>query len=283
MLNLEHVNKKFHGFSLNDISLHLPKGYIMGLIGPNGSGKTSLIHCIMGLYKLNSGMILVDRLDVAKEENKIKNRIGFVLNEDLFTGEMTLEENMKFYGAYYAEFKEDCCKMYCKRFCIDQSRKLKALSKGEKLKFQFAFALSHNPSLLILDEPTESFDPEFRDEFIKIITEFVKDGERSVLLATHLTDELDKIADYITFINHGELVLSMDKESLYDSYRLISGEDYKVNLISKNYLVWKEKGLYGSKALVHHSKYSNYDKELTVMRPSIEDIMYFIIKGEKKK
>lgn len=282
MIRVENMNKKLEKFQLKDISFNLPKGYIMGLIGPNGSGKTSLIHSIIGLYGIDSGSILVCGLDVYEDENRVKNNIGFVLNEDLFTTDMTLEENATFYGNYYNDFELKACKEYCERFCIRWKQKVRFLSKGEKLKFQFAFALAHHPKLLILDEPTESFDPEFREEFIRIITKFVADGEHSVLLATHLMEELEQVSDYITLLNKGKVIFSMEREGLLDSYRMVSGEAYKVNLISKDRLIWKEKGVYATKALVRHSKYATYDKELMVVRPSIEELMYFIIKGGEK-
>ncbi len=282
MLHLENVTKSFDGFQLSDITFDLPKGYIMGLIGPNGSGKTTLLHIIMGLYSVQTGTVTINEQKVCENEKEVRNKIGFVLNEELFTRSISLEENAKLYGNYFKAFDFQLLKNYCERFGLQMNRKLKHFSKGEKLKFQFAFALSHNPELLVLDEPTESFDPEFREEFIQIVTEFVRDGEHSVLLATHLTEELDRIADYITFIHQGNLVFSLDKETMLDSYRMVSGEDYKINLISKEHLIYKEKGTYVIKALVNHGKYYHYDKDLVVTRPTTSDIMYYIIKGDRK-
>lgn len=156
------------------------------------------------------------------------------------------------------------------------------LSKGEKLKFQFAFALAHRPKLLLLDEPAASFDPEFREEFTKIFTDFVADGEKSVLLATHMTAELDRIADYVTFLHHGEVRFSVERGELEKKYRLVTGEDYKVNLINPARVIHKEKGKYATVALVQHTNHSFYSKELEVTVPMLEDIMYHLIKGEKK-
>lgn len=281
MLCVEHVEKKLGNFHLTDISFQLPKGYIMGLIGPNGAGKTSLLYMMLGLYALDEGKITVNGLDTAKQEAAAKEQIGFVLTEELFCSQMSLKENANMYGKYYSEYEEELFLKYCSRFSLDFHKKLKKHSKGEKLKFQFAFALSHHPKLLILDEPTANFDPAFRDSFFKILTDFVRDGEHSVILATHLTKDLDRIADYVTFLNGGRLEFSMDKEKMADSYRLISGEDYKINLLPKEEMVYKEKGKYASKALVRKSKWSVYDKELQVDIPTIEDIMYFTLKGEK--
>ncbi len=282
MLHLENVTKRFDSFQLSNITFDLPKGYIMGLIGQNGSGKTTLLHIIMGLYSVQTGTVTFNERNAHEQEKEVKNKIGFVLNEELFTKGISLEENARLYGNYYNSFDFEIFEHYCERFGLQMNRKLKHYSKGEKLKFQFAFALSHNPELLILDEPTESFDPEFREEFIQIVTEFVRDGEHSVLLATHLTEELDRIADYITFIHKGNLVFSLDKETMLDSYRMVSGENYKVNLLSKEQIIYKEKGTYATKALVKHGKYYHYDRELMVSRPTTSDIMYYIIKGDEK-
>ena len=185
------------------------------------------------------------------------------------------------YGKYYEKYETDIFLQYCKRLQLEEAKKYKQLSKGEKLKFQFAFALAHQPKLLILDEPTANFDPEFRKEFLSILTEFVSDGEKSVLLATHITEDLDRIADYVTFLHKGEVKFSMDRKTLEQSYRLVSGEDYKINLINKERIIFKEKGKYGSKALVMHRRFSNYSDGVQVEIPGIEDIMYYMLKGEK--
>lgn len=184
MLKLNNVSKKFPNFSLQDISFELPKGYIMGLIGENGAGKTTILNHILGLYQPNSGTITIDGMTYREQEKQIKNRLGYVLTDEIFGGELTLVENANMYGKYYEHYKQPIFHEYCRRFQLEETKKFKHLSKGEKLKFQFAFALSHQPKLLVLDEPTANFDPDFRKEFLQILTEFVSDGEKSVLLAT---------------------------------------------------------------------------------------------------
>lgn len=282
MLTVQNVSKTLGNFQIKDISFQLPKGYIMGLVGPNGAGKTSLFHLIMGLYEMDQGQITINDFDITKEEALAKNDIGFVFTEELFTGNLSLIENAGMYGKYYSDYKEELFLKYCETFHLDANKKLKKHSKGEKLKFQFAFALSHQPKLLLLDEPTANFDPDFREIFFKILVQFVKDGEHSVILSTHLTKDLDRLADYVTFINHGKVVFSLDKETMGQRYRLVTGEAYKINLINKELVLHKENGKYSSKALVKHTRWSEYDKELLVEIPTIEDIMYFIVKGEKK-
>lgn len=282
MLKVQNLSKSMSGFQLKDLSFQLPKGYIMGMIGENGAGKTTLINCILGLYKTTNGEIEIDGMTYKEQEKQIKNEIGFVLNEDFFNGEISVLKNAQINGKYYAHYKDELFLNYCHRFGLQSNQKYKQLSKGEKLKFQFAFALSHKPKFLVLDEPTANFDPDFRTEFFKVLTEFVADGEKSVLLATHLTEDLDRIADYITFIHKGKLLFSMNREALEKKYRLVSGEKYLIKLIDKGRIIYQEDGKYGTKALVLHRTYSPYRKELTVEVPSVEDVMYYTLKGEKR-
>jgi len=280
MIRVEHVSKKLGSFQLKDIDFTIPPGYICGLIGENGAGKTSLLHLLLGLYRAEEGEIFINGHDIRKEEVAVKNDIGYVLSEELFDGNLTLMANADAYGKYYTNYDRELFQKYCNRFELDCNKKLKKHSKGEKLKFQFAFALSHQPMLLVLDEPTANFDPNFRKEFLKVLTEFIADGTRSVLLATHLTTDLDRIADYITFIHKGKLLFSSDRETVEKSFRIVSGEDYKLNLLPKEKVIHKEKGTYGSKALVHHKRYHVYDKEVTVTIPTIEELMYHFIKED---
>lgn len=281
LLQLNDISKNLGKFRIKDVSLELPEGYILGLIGPNGSGKTSLIHIILGLYKANAGELLIDGMSYEDSEIEIRNLIGTVLLDELFDHSATLKENGINYGAYYKNFSLETLEMYMERFGLDGDRKFKKLSKGEKLKFQFAFALSYDAKLLILDEPTGNFDPSFRKEFFAVLKEYIADGTKSVILSTHLTEDLDKVADYILYIENGSTIFSGDIEKLRDSYRLLTGEKYKINLLPSDRVIHKEEGNYGTKALVTHRPRNTYDKELTVAVPSLEELMYFITKRDK--
>lgn len=282
MLEISHVTKQLSGFSLNDITMTVPDGYIMGLIGQNGAGKTTLLEMIFGLYRADSGTITVDGKDIAKEEREGKDRIGYVFSQELFLKELTLEENAKMYGRYYSQFDLAKFKEYCVAFDIPTSSKLKSRSKGEKLKFQLAFALSHSPKLLILDEPFGSFDSEFLVQLRHILTGFVADGKHSVIIATHIMTELSEIADYVTMMAHGRVVFSMEKEELMEKYKLVSGEAYKIALLPKERVIYKEEKTYGATALVIHNRFCKYDKEVEVAAPTLEELMYYMVKGEKR-
>lgn len=281
IIEVKEVSKRLGSFTLNNITLELPKGYICGLIGPNGAGKTTLLHLILGLYRPEGGSILIDGMSYNDRETQIHDRIGTVLLEDLFDGALTLRQNGDEYGRYYSSYNAQVLEQYLERFGLESGRLFKKLSKGEKLKFQFAFALSHNAKLLVLDEPTGNFDVSFREEFFKILKEFIADGERSVLLSTHLTEDLDRMADYICYLEKGKVIFSGDIEELHDTYRMVAGEDYKVKLLRKEDIIYMEKGKYGTKALVKYRPRCPYDS-LTVTIPTIEELMYFITKRGKK-
>ena len=283
MIKVENVTKKFDesGFSLTDINFTVPKGYICGLIGENGAGKSTLINMILGLYHPNKGEIYVNGSNVVINEKITKDQIGYVLAEELFDSHLTLIRNADTYGKYYTKYDSQVFKEYCERFELDCKCKLKNLSKGQKLKFQFAFALAHKPLLLVLDEPTANFDPKFRKEFFDILANFISDGEHSVILATHLTSDLEVIGDYITFLHKGRLVFSEDREKLLSSYRLLQGPAYKGNLLNKDRVIRIEKKDNMMTALVRYSKFEEYDKELVVSIPTIEEIMYHYVKEDK--
>lgn len=281
MLELINVSKKLGEFELDNISFNLPKGYIMGLVGQNGAGKTSIINMILGLYKIEEGTILVDGMDITEYEKEVKDRIGFVLCDDLFHPYLSLLENANLYGKYYSKYSKEEFVNYCERFQIDVNKKLSKFSTGEKLKFQFSFALAHKPKLLILDEPVGNFDPEFRKEFLSILSEFIEDGEHSILISTNTTMELEAMADYITMIKRGKIVFSMEKEGMCEKYKLVKGEECKIDLIDKNRIIYKESGAYQTTVLVINDEFSEYDKELVVEAPSIDDVMYYIVKGDE--
>lgn len=277
MIKVRNLSKKLGTFCLEDINFELPPGYIMGLIGSNGSGKTTLLHLLMGLYTANEGEITIFDKKYETDEHAIREDLGVVLQERLFEDYRTLEENASYYGKYYANYDGELMDEYLNRFGLEPKRKYKGLSKGEELKFQFAFALAHKPKLLLLDEPTGNFDPEFREEFLKELKEFIADGEHSIILATHLTEDLDQLADYILYLEKGKQLLAMDIETMHDTFRMITGDEYRVRLFQADHVIHMEKGAYGTKALVRHRRRFDY-KGLTVTKPTIEELMYFMTK-----
>ena len=222
MLQVRNLSKSLGGFAIEDINFELPKGYIMGLIGVNGAGKTSLIEMLLGLTKPDAGEIFIDGKKVTERETK--DDMGYVLSENYFMENLTVLENGALFGPYYSNYEEEVFCQYLQEFQVPEKKRLSKLSKGMFLRFQFAFALSHRPKLLIMDEALLNLDLEFRYEMVHKMQQFVEDGEHSILYATHLLEELDQIADYILMLAEGRQLFFMDKESLYDAYQAKCGD-----------------------------------------------------------
>lgn len=275
IIQADHLVKRIGTFQLNDISFIIPPGYICGLIGQNGAGKTTLLHLILGLYKPDGGSILVDGMHYGTEEKQIHDRIGTVLVEDLLDPSMTLMQNADWYGKYYTHYSRECMRNYLSLFRLEEKRRYGRLSKGERLKCQFAFALSHDAKLLVLDEPAGNFDPDFREQFFQILKAFIQDGTRSVVMATHITQDLDRMADYIIYLENGKQLFAGDIEELHRRYRMVSGEAYKIRLLAPERVIHLEENAYGAKALVAHSRLNHYDGSLVVSCPTIEELMYY--------
>ena len=277
MIDCNNVSKRFTSFSLKNITFNLPAGYICGLIGENGSGKTTLINILSGLYSYD-GKIRISGRDYCNHEYDIKQDIGVVVHGDIFEAKESLISNANYFGRFYKKYSKNLLENYLERFNLNDKKKYKELSKGEKLKFALAFALAHEPRLLLLDEPGANFDIEFRKEFNSLLREFIVDGTRSVILSTHIISDVETFADYILFLKNGEQVLFGDVETIREKYRMVSGEKYKIKLL-KDRIIYLEEGRISCNALVKHDK-QGYDKELKVWEPGIDELMYYIGKGK---
>lgn len=277
MLKIKDLNKKFNTFSLENINIELEEGYIMGLIGPNGSGKTTLIKTIMGLEEIDKGSVELFGKKIDEYSIDIKNDIGYVYDTLDFYNHLTVKEYKKLVRLFYKNFDSRQFDLCLEKFNINIKAPIKTLSKGQSTKLMLASALSHKAKLLILDEPTAGLDPIIRKELLRYLQEYIEDGNASVIISTHNTEELDQIADYVTFINKGEMVLTTDKETLLETHKLIRGTKEEIEKMNIN-IVGKKHLKYYSEALVKvDSSFKHCDEILT---PSIEDIMYYYIKGE---
>ena len=278
MLELNNINKEFYeGFKIENLSFKLEPGYIMGFIGPNGAGKSTTIKMIMNLLKVDSGDIRIFGKDHVKEEVSIKDRIGFVYDQSYFYENLSIEEMKNIIAPFYSQWNEDTFKGYLKLFKLRSGDAIKHLSKGMKTQFAIALALSHNADLIIMDEPTAGLDPVIRREVLDILYNVIQDEKKSIFFSTHITTDLEKIADYITYIKDGKLVFSKTMEEVMESYALIKGGPDQLNdEIKKNIMGLRETNV-GFEALTDNPREIRniLGADILIERPTLEDIMYY--------
>lgn len=279
-LIVKNLSKKYDNFILDNISFEIPQGYIMGFIGENGAGKTTTIKAMLNIIKKNSGEVTVFGKNIDTHELDIKRNIGFV-SGDSFYPKSKLKDITSVYKRFYPLWEEDTYQKYLKMFELDSFKKLDELSKGMQMKFYLALALSHQAKLLILDEPTSGLDPVARDGLLEIFQTLVEDGEMSVLFSTHITSDLEKCADYITFIRKGKMVESCTKDDLLDKYKLVNGTKDNLDEV-KDILVSYKENSFGFNGLIHTRDVATSSK-VQYGQPSLDDIMiYYAQKGEAK-
>ena len=280
-LEVRNLSKSFEGFQLHDITFTLPKGYIMGLIGPNGSGKTTTIKLILNMLKRTSGEVKILGFDSITNEQEAKRNLGVVFDSNYFSDEWKISQVEKSVSAFYENWNTQKFSETLKRFHIQPSKKVKELSKGMQMKLMLACAFSYDAKLLILDEPTSGLDPVSRDELLHILSEYIEDGEHSVLFSTHITGDLERAADYITYISYGELFFSGGKDEFIDSFRIVKGgcEELSADL-SKKVLGIRNFST-GFEALVKTEDLKQF-AHLNVEPATIDDIVVFTSKrGEQ--
>jgi ABC-2 type transport system ATP-binding protein len=252
ILEVKDLSKTYKDFALRNVSFSLEKGYIMGFIGPNGAGKSTTIRLIMNLIKKSGGIIKIFGLDHQAREIEIKNRLGFVYDENVFYEELTIQEMKGIVAPFYQRWDEKLFKSYLNRFSLDPKKKIKELSRGMRMKFALAIALSHHADLIIMDEPTSGLDPIVRSELLEILAEYIQDEEKAVFLSTHLTTDLDKIADYITFIHEGQILLSQAKDQLLDTYAVVKGAKKDLTPNLKENLIGIKTSSFGFEKIKFH-------------------------------
>lgn len=280
MLKVKNLTKEFKNFKLKDVSFNLEPGYIMGFIGPNGSGKTTTIKLIMNLFKRDSGSIEIFGRDNIKFEKDIKNRIGFVYDESHFYEDLTIRQMKNIVAPFYTEWNEEIFQKYIKDFSLDDKLKIKKFSKGMKMKFSLSLALSHNADLIIMDEPTSGLDPIFRREILDILYEVIQDENKSIFFSTHITTDLEKIADYITFINDGQIVFSEIKDKILESYVIVKGGNELLNSNSRKEFIGIRETNIGFEALTNSKDNIKriFKDKVIIEKPSLEDIMFYTIR-----
>lgn len=277
VFEVKDVNKSFDGFSMKNINIILPEGSIMGLVGENGAGKSTLINLLMNTLKRNSGEISVLGIDnqTAAFEN-LKNEIGIVPDEAYFPDVLTLRNVNLMMKNTFTNWDEKLYFEYINKFSIPPKKPFKNFSRGMKMKFAIAVALSHHPKFLILDEATSGLDPIIRDEILDIFNEFTREEGHSILLSSHILSDLEKICDYIAFMHNGEILFCKEKDSLLEEYAVVHMTKEEFKAVPSRVVKGKKETPYGVEALVLKQEIApEFQTEYT----SIEDIILFLVKG----
>lgn len=284
MLKIENVSKTFENFSLNNINIMLEPGKIMGIIGDNGSGKTSIINLIMGLYKPSSGKIELNRNNVEKDPVGYKNDIGFVYDNLSFYPNLKLKDYKKIIAMFYKNFDEEVYDMYFDNFNLDSEEKIKNLSKGQCEKVMISTALSHHAKLLILDEPIYGLEKTVRKELIRIFKDYIKRGNGSVVISTHNVSELEEIYDQIVYLEKGNILFNLKKKDIIKDFRVIRSDSETLSLMKDNIIGIDHYKRY-SEALVNIGesdeirallRSADYHK---IKNPDIEDLIHYYQEG----
>ncbi|MFC4619960.1 ABC transporter ATP-binding protein [Camelliibacillus cellulosilyticus] len=277
-LDVRHLNKRYQGFQLKDVSFQLEKGYIMGFIGANGAGKTTTIKSILNMIHLDSGDVHILGKNMAEHEIELKQEIGWAFGDIGFYTRSKIKTLTNVIKKFYKNWDEETYANYLRRFKLDENKKIAELSTGMKVKYSLAIALSHGAKLLILDEPTSGLDPVARDNLLDIFQELVIDGEISILFSTHITSDLEKCADFITFIENGQIIHSAEKEQFMASYRLLNGSERQLNQV-KGQLISYKVNSFGFTGLIPTRDFDP-SSDIRATTPSLEEIMIYFAKKE---
>jgi ABC-2 type transport system ATP-binding protein len=281
ILEIKSLKKSFKNFTLDNLTFNVERGSVMGFIGPNGAGKSTTIKLIMNLIKKDSGNINIFGMENLKHDKEIKQKIGFVYDENYFYEEINIIEMKNILCPFYKSWNDPLFEKYIKEFELPKKNKIKTLSKGMKMKFSLALALSHNAELIIMDEPTSGLDPVFRSELLDILYNIIQDENVSIFFSTHITTDLEKIADYITFINKGKLVFSQSKDEIVENYGLVKGNKELLDNDTRREFVSIKETNFGFEALTKNiSKARKIFKGKSIIeRASLEDIMVYTVRG----
>jgi ABC-2 type transport system ATP-binding protein len=279
-IEIRELCKEFKGFSLNKLSFSLPTGYIMGFVGQNGAGKTTTIRLILNMAERTGGDIRILGMDNIREEQRIKQDIGVVFDGIYFVENWTVYEVEKALRRFYLNWNSTLYRQYVNRFHLPGDKKVKDLSRGMQMKLMLAVALSHEAKLLILDEPTSGLDPVARDELLGILSAYISDGEKSILFSTHITSDLEKIADYITLIDKGNLFYTGTKDDLLESYFVIKGGPADLTNPLREKAIGLTTNSTGFDGLLPASEVKNLSRAIVTETPSIDEILVYISKEE---
>lgn len=280
-IGVKQLNYKTNNFELNDITFHVPKGYVTGFIGSNGAGKTTLIRLIMNLIQPDSGHIEMLGFGMPNFEGEIKEKIGFIYSELYLNDKWTIKKCEQYISPMYEEWDKPLFNYYIQKFGLPLNKKIKTFSTGMKMKLSFAIAFSHHAELYILDEPTSGLDPVARNEVLEIIQQELIDENKSVFFSTHIISDIEKIADHLVYLKDGQIIFDEQKHILLKEYQMIRGNTADLDEELKSYIINLKIKQTGFEGL---TKEANVFKELfgdrvVITQPSIEELMVNIEQG----
>lgn len=282
ILEIKGVQKKYNNFELKNCNIKLPKGMILGLIGENGAGKTTTIKAILNLISIDQGEVRLFGHSLQENEKNCKEEIGVVLDDHFLSPYLTPTDIHKTMEHIYKNWDQTLYFQYLEKFQLPKTQPIKEYSSGMKMKLKIAVALSHHPKLLILDEPTSGLDPIARNEILDIFQDFIQNEEHAIFVSSHITSDLEHIADYITFIHQGEIVFTKTRDDLLDKYGIVKclEKDFK-KIVKQDYIKYR-KNRYGYEILIADKKQFKKKYDIQVIdKPTIEEIMVLYVKGEK--
>ena len=277
LIEIRGLCKNFEKFQLKNVDITLEEGFIMGFIGRNGAGKSTTLKTTLNLMNNDGGQVKLCGLSMPNDEIEIKNQVGYVFGGVDFYPEAKIGRITKVTKSFYKEWNDELYRQLCERFEIDESKKFKQLSAGMKVKYSLAIAMCHNPRLLILDEPTSGLDPAARDDLVLLFQEFIEDGKHSILFSTHITSDLEKCADYITYIKQGQILASSDKDTFQHSYISVAGKKDQLNAETEAKIIGLHVHQLGFEGLMKsEDKETALSAGFEISEPSLEDIMIHI-------
>lgn len=277
-IEIKDLVKQFDNFKLGPINLTIPKGTIVGYIGQNGAGKSTTIKLLLGLLNKDSGEIkILDEINPSSVG--LKDKLGIVFDDLLVPEEMTLIDVEKFCSRVYSKWNKNSFYKFKEEFNLPEKKIIKNYSRGMKMKLSMAIALSHNAELLILDEATSGLDPIVREEILDLLLDFMQDENHTILISSHILSDLEKVADYIAFINDGKILFMETKDELKENYGICTLSNEEVTSIDEEAIVGRRVHSFGQELLVKKNLIPN---GIIFQKPSIEDIMIYFVKGVKK-
>ena len=276
-IEIKNLNKDYQNFTLKNVNFSIPAGYVTGFIGRNGMGKTTTIKSILSLIQYQGEILSIH----GDEETKLDNqKIGVIMDDSFLAKDWNMELVNQAMKVGYDEWNENAYWKFLEKFNIDKKLKVKELSRGMKIKLMLSIALSHNAELLILDEPTSGLDPSMREEFVEVISDYMQDDKYTVLFSTHITQDLETIADYIVFIDNGEIVLALEKEEFINYFMILKCGLESQNILDSSAILGQKKTKYNIEYLVKRDAIDEIPNEYVEDAITIDKIM--ILYGREK-